>query len=94
LIDLHVKDGVDTDEAVALIRKKYSACLLDIRTFSTLPNNVTIDAWTRTTTDLKKLHRSLMDEGIFENVIPIFVYAVYHFDTWRDDYIIKKALGN
>lgn len=94
LLDLYLKDEEDTREAVALIRKKYSASLLEIRTFSTIPNNVTIDVWTRTMTDLKTLHHSLLDEGIFEKVIPIFVYGVYHFDTWRDDYIRKKALAN
>ena len=94
LLDLYVKDGADTCEAVALIRKKYSSSLLEIRTFSTLPNNITIDVWTRTMADLKKLHHSLLDEGIFEKAIPMFVYGVYHFDTWRDDNIRKKALAN
>jgi DNA-binding Lrp family transcriptional regulator len=92
LLDLYVKDGTDVREAVALIRKKYSASLLEIRTFSTLPNNVTIDVWTGTMADLMALHHSLLDEGIFEKVIPMFVYGVYHFDTWRDDFVRKKAL--
>lgn len=94
LLDLYVKDGTDLRDAVSLIRKKYSASLLEIRTFSTLPNNVTIDVWTRTMADLMTLHHSLLDEGIFEKAIPMFVYGVYHFDTWRDDLIRKKALAN
>jgi len=93
LLDLYVKSGVDALEAVALIRKKYSKNLLEIRTFSTIPDNLTIDVWTRSMTDLKALQDSLQNEGIFENTIPIFVYGVYHFETWRDQYIREKALS-
>lgn len=93
LLDMYVKSGVDSRDAVALIRKKHSANLLEIRTFSTIPNNVTIDVWTKSMRELKTLQDSLMDEGVFEKTLPIFVYGVYHFDTWRDDYVREKALS-
>lgn len=91
LLDLNVRSGVNVQDAAALIRKKYSSYMLEMRTFSTIPNNVTVDVWTRTAKELKLLQDSLQDEGIFEKVLPIFVYGVYHFGTWRDDYVRDKA---
>ncbi|OPY29616.1 MAG: HTH-type transcriptional regulator Ptr2 [Methanocella sp. PtaU1.Bin125] len=91
LLDLYVRSGVKVEDAAALIRKKHSASLLEMRTFSTIPNNLTIDVWTRTAKELNLLQESLQDEGIFEKVLPIFVYGVYHFGTWRDDYVLARA---
>ena len=91
LLDLYVRSGVNVQDAAVLIRKKYSANMLEMRTFSTIPNNVTVDVWTRTAKELKALQDSLQDEGIFEKALPIFVYGVYHFGTWRDDYVLERA---
>lgn len=93
LLDLYVRSGVNAHEVIALIRKNYSANLLEIRTFSAIPNNVTIDVWTKTMRELKTLQDSLQNEEVFEKILPIFVYGVYHFDTWRDDYVREKALA-
>jgi hypothetical protein len=91
LLDLYVKNGVNIQDVVALVRKKYSANLLEIRTFCTIPNNMTMDVWTGTMRELKTLQDALQEEGVFDKIMPIFVYGVYHFDTWRDDYVRKKA---
>lgn len=91
LLDLYLLPGVDTKEAVPLIRNKYSKNLMELRTFSTLPNDITIDVWTKTTTELKALQDSLQNEGHFEKIVPILVYKVYRFDTWLDQYIREKA---
>ena len=64
---------------------------MSLRTFSTLPNEITLDVWTRTMTDLKALQDSLQEEGVFDRIVPILVYHVSYFDTWRDDLIREKA---
>ncbi|HEY3272314.1 MAG TPA: winged helix-turn-helix transcriptional regulator [Methanocella sp.] len=91
LLDMYVKSGVDAGEVQHLIRNKYSKNLMSLRTFSTLPDEITVDVWTRTMTDLKVLQDSLQKEGVFERIVPILVYHVNYFDTWRDDLIREKA---
>lgn len=91
LLDLYVKSGTDAREVRRLVREKYSKNLMALRTFSTLPNEITIDVWTRTMTDLKALQDSLQGEGVFERIVPILVYHVSYFDTWRDRLIREKA---
>ena len=94
LLDLYLLPGADNRDAVALIRNKYSKNLMELRTFSTLPNDITIDVWTKTTAELKELQDALQKEGYFEKVVPILVYKVYRFDTWLDQQIRDKASGD
>jgi Lrp/AsnC family transcriptional regulator for asnA, asnC and gidA len=91
LLDLYVKSGTDAREVLRLVRNKYSKNLLSVRTFSTAPDEIVIDVWTMTMTDLKVLQDSLQNEGLFEKIVPILVYHVNYFDTWRDDIIREKA---
>ncbi len=91
LLDLYVKNGIEAREVQRLIMNKYSKNLMSLRTFSTLPNEITLDVWTRTMTDLKALQDSLQEEGVFDRIVPILVYHVNYFDTWRDDLIREKA---
>jgi DNA-binding Lrp family transcriptional regulator len=91
LLDLYVKNGADAGEVQRLVRRKYSKNLLALRTFSTAPDELAIDVWTRTMTDLKALQDSLQGEGVFERIMPILVYHVNYFDTWRDAIIREKA---
>lgn len=93
LLDLYLKKGVDIGKVTALIRNKYSKNLMEVRTFSTLPNDMTIDVWISTMTELKALQDSLCNEGIFEKIVPYIEYNVYHFDSWRDKYVREKVLS-
>jgi DNA-binding Lrp family transcriptional regulator len=92
LLDLYLKSEADSRETIALIRKKYANNLMEIRSFSTLPNNITIDVWTKTLTELKALQDSLQNEGFFENIVPIIEYNIQYFDSWCDKYVQEKAL--
>ena len=91
LLDLYIKNEAETQEVIALIRNKYSKNLLAVRTFSTLPYEVSIDVWTKTMTELKALQDALQKEGCFSRIVPILVYHAAYFDTWRDQYILEKA---
>jgi DNA-binding Lrp family transcriptional regulator len=91
LLDLYVKSEADAREVPGLVRNKYSGNLLSLRTFSTAPDEIAVDVWTRTLTDLKALQDSLQEEGVFERIVPILVYHVNYFDTWRDDLIREKV---
>jgi len=91
LLDAYLKNGQDSRKAAAMIRKKYAKNLMEVRTFSTLPNDITMDVWTGTMNELKTIQRSLEDEGIFEKIVPQIEYNVYYFDSWRDQYVREKA---
>lgn len=91
LLDLYVKNGVDAGEVQALVRGKHSRNLMAMRTFSSAPDEIAIDVWARTMTDLKAIQDSLQGEGLFERIVPIFVYHVNYFETWRDAYVREKA---
>jgi DNA-binding Lrp family transcriptional regulator len=91
LLDLYVKSGTDAREVRQLITNKYSKNLMSLRTFSTLPNEITLDVWTRTMTDLKALQDPLQEEGVFDRIVLILIYHVNYFDTRRDDLIREKA---
>lgn len=66
---------------------------MEVRTFSTLPNDVTIDVWIRTMTELKALQDSLQSEGVFERIVPYIEYNVYYFESWREKHVLEKALS-
>lgn len=92
LLDIYLKNGQDSRKVAAMIRNKYAKNLMEVRTFSTLPNDITMDVWTQTMNELKALQKSLENEGIFEKIVPHIEYNVYYFDSWRDQYVREKAL--
>lgn len=91
LLDLYLKRGADVRQVSALIRNKYSKNLMEIRTFSTLPNDMTIDVWTQTMTELKALQDSLQNEDVLEKIVPYIEYNVYYFDSWRERHVREKG---
>ncbi|HMK45472.1 MAG TPA: winged helix-turn-helix transcriptional regulator [Methanocella sp.] len=91
LLDLYVNKGVDPQEVIALINRKYAKNLMGVRTFSTLPNEITIDVWTRSLAELKTLQDSLQREGSFSRIVPIMVYHATYFETWREQHVRDHA---
>jgi len=93
LLDLYVKNGVDTQAVEGLIRSKYAKNLMGLRTFSTMPNKITIDVWAKTLTELRSLQNSLQQEGYFSKIVPMIVYHATYFDTWRERYVHERAIN-
>lgn len=92
LLELYLKRGEDSQNVAAMVRNKYGKNLMEVRTNSVQPDDMTIDVWTKTITELKAIQDSLQNEGYFEKVVPYIEFNTYHFDSWRDQYVREKAL--
>jgi DNA-binding Lrp family transcriptional regulator len=84
-------DGVEKDQVLSLLYNKYKKNVLNVLTFSNIPDFALTSPWFKNMHDLKTMESSLKKEGLFSSVMTNIYMDSYWFDTWKDDYLYEKA---
>jgi len=75
------------------ILKKYYPRVIGAWTFSNLPNQILMNIWTNTISEIHDFENELKKKDYVQNIFSNMLYDFYYFDTWRDELLIKKIKG-
>ncbi len=90
-LSVTLNPDVDLKELFALLRNNYCPNFITFYSFGNLPDFVLILFWTKTMRQMNDIQQALRKEGSFKSIRSNMQYRAYHFDTWIDDLIEKRA---
>lgn len=82
-IHLMLKEGVPNERAAFLMIKKYAPGIIRSYTFSNVPGFILLTYCNRNAREMQETCRGLEAEGIFINVVPNVIRAIYHYPEHR-----------
>lgn len=84
IVHLDLREGADRPALIARLRSKLGPAAEYYRTFSNLPNYLTVVAWTRSLRELELLTDAVGGEADVRKVVPDIIFTGWYHPTWRD----------
>jgi DNA-binding Lrp family transcriptional regulator len=86
---IHLNEGMDINETVEYLNKKYDANVLYCLSYSNIPRFITLFTWAKNTQDSQKIQEELQKEG-FKDIVPHIYLSAEWFECWVDKLLRTK----
>jgi len=82
---------IDVKNLWPTLKNTYKTNFITVYTFGNLPDFAVGVFWTKTMREMNEIQQSLRKDGGFKSIRSNMQYRAYHFDTWVNDLILKRA---
>ena len=90
-LSMTIKPGQNIREMWTDLKNEYSTNFITLYSFGNLPDFVLGVFWTKTMRQMNEIQQSLRKGGEIRSIRSNMQYRAYHFNTWVDDLILKRA---
>lgn len=89
---LHIilNDEVDREKVAVSLISRFSDNVINVVSFSNLPNLIAVTIWTDSVRDMNRLCKALEGEGLVESVIPVVLLDIHYYKASGSDTQIKR----
>jgi len=84
MLSLELRPGLDKNEVLSALRRRYGPKIVFPAAFSNLPNFLLLLTWSTSPRDLEELQRSIEKEPSVESVMTDILYCGHACTCWRD----------